>query len=85
VRRITVNTPLVVSLAAVVVVTIVALWQLPQVLDALVTPGPDEDPTPARMERYLAGPGGDPPPVELPELLACVEEEEDDDEDGDGE
>jgi dipeptidyl aminopeptidase/acylaminoacyl peptidase len=37
------------------------------------------------MERYLVGPGGDPPPVELPELLACVEEDDDDDEDGDGE
>jgi dipeptidyl aminopeptidase/acylaminoacyl peptidase len=34
------------------------------------------------MERYLVGPGGEPPPAELPELLACVE---DDDEEDDGE
>jgi hypothetical protein len=35
------------------------------------------------MERYLVGPGGDAPPVDLPEALACVEDDDDDHDEGD--
>ena len=35
------------------------------------------------MERYLVGPGGDPPPVDLPEALACVEDDDEDHDEGD--
>ena len=52
-RRITVNTPLVVSLTAIVLAAIVALWQLPPVLGATITPRPGDDPMQAKMDQYL--------------------------------
>jgi hypothetical protein len=53
VRRIPINPPLIVSAAAIVLATVIALWHLPQVLGALITPTPGDDPTQARLQQYL--------------------------------
>jgi hypothetical protein len=53
VRRITINTPLAVSVIALALLAVVVVWQMPQVFGALMTPRPDDDPTKARMGEYL--------------------------------
>ena len=53
--RISINTPLVVSLVVIAVAAIAVLAQLPPLLEALVTPRPGADPTQARLSEYLAG------------------------------
>jgi hypothetical protein len=55
VPRISINTPLVVSLVVIAVAAIAVLAQLPPLLEALVTPRPGADPTQARLSEYLAG------------------------------
>jgi hypothetical protein len=55
VRRISINTPLVLSLAFIAVATISVLVQLPPLLEALITPRPGTDPTQARLSEYLTG------------------------------
>ena len=54
-RRISINTPLVLSLAFIAVATISVLVQLPPLLEALITPRPGTDPTQARLSEYLTG------------------------------
>jgi hypothetical protein len=55
VRRISINTPLVLSLAFVALAAIMVLAQLPPLLGALVTPRPGADPTQVRLGEFLAG------------------------------
>jgi len=55
VRRISINTPLVLSLAFVALAAIALLVQVPPLLGALVTPRPGADPTQARLGELLAG------------------------------
>jgi hypothetical protein len=54
VRRISINTPLVLSLAFLALAAITLLVQLPPLVVALVTPRPGADPTHARLDEYLA-------------------------------
>jgi hypothetical protein len=55
VRRISINTPLVLSLAFVALAAITLLVQVPPLLGALVTPRPGADPTQARLGEFLTG------------------------------
>jgi hypothetical protein len=55
VRRISINTPLVLSLAFVALAAIALLVQVPPLLGALVTPRPGADPTQARLGEFLTG------------------------------
>ncbi|MHC4219059.1 MAG: hypothetical protein ACYSU7_11455 [Planctomycetota bacterium] len=54
-RKITINTPLVVSVAFIAAAAIMILLQLPPLLGAMFTPRPAADPTQPRLALYLAG------------------------------